>query len=69
MMMSWPDCQSAGVATRCVSVSWRESSTRRISAKFRPVLASMINSTVLRGSMMKTDRTVAVSDAFGWIIP
>jgi hypothetical protein len=29
----------------------------------------MVNRTVLRGAVMKTDRTVAVSDAFGWIIP
>src|SRR6185369_13816703 len=36
---SSPSCQSAGVATLWLSVSCSESTTRKISEKFRPVLA------------------------------
>src|SRR5262249_55229370 len=39
MITSSPCFQFTGVATAYLAVSWRESMTRRISSKLRPVLA------------------------------
>ncbi len=45
--------------------------TRRISVKFRPVLAGYVSVSLIRlsGPMTNTERTVEVSEALGWIIP
>ncbi len=60
-----PSFQLAGVATRCLAVSWMESSARRISSKLRPVVMGYISISLifLSGPMMNTVRTVALSAA------
>src|SRR5690554_1009395 len=70
MMQSSPSSQLTGVATLWLSVNCSESMTRRISLKLRPVLAGYVSvrRTFLFGSMMNTERTVAVVLALGWIM-
>src|SRR5262245_33346830 len=67
MITSSPCCQFTGVATLCFAVNCNESMTLRISTKLRPVLAGYVimSFTFRSGPMMKTDRTVNVSLAFG----
>ena len=63
MITSSPCCQFTGVATFFEAVSWHESSSRRTSSKFRPVLIGyvIIALTFLSGPMTKTERAVALS--------
>src|SRR4029453_4075912 len=71
MMTSSPGCQLTGVATWWAAVSCSESRARRISSKFRPVLAGEVSISLifLSGPITNTERTVMVSLALGWIIP
>mmetsp|Transcript_30353 Transcript_30353/g.85766 ORF Transcript_30353/g.85766 Transcript_30353/m.85766 type:complete len:219 (-) Transcript_30353:449-1105(-) len=60
-----PGVQFAGVATLCLAVICKESITRRISTKFRPVVAGyrMESLSFLSGPMMKTARAAIGSPA------
>ncbi|MNU05319.1 hypothetical protein D3C72_2500740 [compost metagenome] len=70
MMTSSPFFQLTGVATECLAVSCRLSMTRSTSSKLRPVEAgySILSFTFLSGPMTKTERTVSVLSALGWIM-
>src|SRR5439155_1721283 len=71
MITSSPCFQFTGVATRCASVGWSESITRRISSKFRPVVCGyvIIRRIFFLGSMTNTVRTVYTSSWAGCIMP